>query len=254
MMILLRPMRAWRSAWTQWMLLSFVVMLSCTLVDGIPSPSKFEKLDWNQETGLLTPNGRRLEADPLKSPHSTFHRCRDGGEAYSASYLIHKEHLIHQPTGHHLKWVNCEMASFIMMNPRGHPQKYINGSVLQSVDILDFSVIHLSTFERLLHRWRWHNKDVDRERSNLTAIYDAANYLKSYALRLMKHHQELVHPAMNRTVVIMPFLLGDMGAGHSNLVNRQSYLAACFWSFRAMYPYVTVAVKSKADEAWVRYD
>jgi len=46
--------------------------------------------------------------------------------------------------------VNCEMASFIHMkdsrnfikNPQG------KGMIIQSLDVLDFSVIHLSTYER----------------------------------------------------------------------------------------------------------
>ena len=37
--------------------------------------------------------------------------CYDSGEAYSASYLISKEHLLHQFTNQNLSWVNCEMVS-----------------------------------------------------------------------------------------------------------------------------------------------
>ena len=66
------------------------------------------------------------------------------GEAYSASYLITKEHLLEQFTGYNLTWVNCEMGSFIMMNQRADPKKdWVNGSVVMSLDVLDFSVIHL---------------------------------------------------------------------------------------------------------------
>ena len=42
------------------------------------------------------------------------------------------------------------MASFIMMSPR----KPTNGTILQSLDVLDFSVVHLSAYERLKRRWR----------------------------------------------------------------------------------------------------
>lgn len=224
---------------------------------GVLQPVDLVDYDENQLTFSSSSSStnfhRRLEPDPLKSAHSTLHRCRDAGEAYSASYLIHKEHLIHQHTGYHLKWVNCEMASFIMMNARVHHLKNGNGSVLQSVDVLDFSVIHLSTFERLLHRWRWHNKMVDKDKQNLTAIHEAAHYLGQHTTKMHKMNIGLRHEAMNRTVVIMPFLLSDMGAGHSNLINRQAYLAACVWSFYEYYPYVTVAVKSQRDYDYVRY-
>ncbi|RYH05964.1 hypothetical protein EON65_43475 [archaeon] len=121
---------------------------------------------------------RLIEADPLKATDSLLHRCRDAGEAYAAAYLIHKEHLIHHKTEYHLKWVNCEMASFIMMHARAHPHRAINGSVLQTVDVLDFSVIHLSTYERLLNRWRWKNKIVDADRNNLQPVVSAAKILQ----------------------------------------------------------------------------
>ena len=37
-------------------------------------------------------------------------------------------------------------------------------------------------------------------------------------------------------VVIMPFLGGAMGAGHSELGNRFEYLKACFWCVRPPLP------------------
>jgi hypothetical protein len=68
------------------------------------------------------------------------HKCRDTGEAYSASYLITKEHIANQFTAYNLTWVNCEMGSFIMMNGRADPKRNVNGSITQSLDVLDFSV------------------------------------------------------------------------------------------------------------------
>ena len=99
--------------------------------------------------------GRRLTAvTPLpiglknqskeESAYLKLHKCRDVGEAYSASYLITKEHLLYQFTGYNLTWVNCEMGSFIMMNQRAQPDRNVNGSVTQTLDVLDFSIIHLS--------------------------------------------------------------------------------------------------------------
>ena len=43
------------------------------------------------------------------------HRCKDTGEGYAAAYLTTREHLLYQFTGYNLSWVNCEMASFIML-------------------------------------------------------------------------------------------------------------------------------------------
>ena len=69
--------------------------------------SKFEELvetfnDRNHRSLADTPlglvNQSREEESYLK-----FHKCRDAGEAYSASYLITKEHLINQFTGTKLR-------------------------------------------------------------------------------------------------------------------------------------------------------
>lgn len=59
-------------------------------------------------------------------------------------------------------------------------------------------------------------------------------------------------PEFNRTVVIMPFLGMDMGAGHSELSNRFHYLSACFWSFYVHYPHIVAVVKSKTDYFFAR--
>ena len=91
---------------------------------------------------------RRYLRSKKLEPKLQVQKCREGGEAYSASYLISKEHLLYQFTDYNLSWVNCEMASFIMMRRFGP----INGSITQSVDILDLSVIHLSPYERLQKR------------------------------------------------------------------------------------------------------
>ncbi len=103
-------------------------------VDTLPLP-----------TGLK--NQSKEESNYLK-----LHKCQDVGEAYSASYLITKEHLLNQFTGYNLTWVNCEMGSFIMMNQRARPERDVNGSVTQTLDVLDFSIIHLSWYERLQKR------------------------------------------------------------------------------------------------------
>lgn len=178
---------------------------------------------------------------------SKLHRCRDAGEAYSASYLITREHLLEQFTDYNLTWVNCEMGSFIFMNGRANPTKDVNGSLMQSIDVLDFSVIHLSTYERLLKRWRYSIKSDDANKGNIDPVRRSAELLRKRALQLREPGMPVRHDKFNRTVVIMPFLGTDMGAGHSKLSNRFQYLAACFWSFYADYPYIVVAVKSDKD-------
>ena len=185
------------------------------------------------------------------------HKCKDSGEVYSASYLIHKEHLLHQHTAYNLSWVNCEMGSFIMMNQRADPRRNVNGSLIQSLDVLDFSVVHLSAFERLQRRWAKTIGDAKMKTGSIDPIVKATELLKDRALELRRlAHDAAQQPTsfseLNRTIAIMPFLGSDMGAGHSKLSNRLVYLQACFWSIYVAIPHVVAAVKSTKDEGFAR--
>ena len=87
-----------------------------------------------------------------ESEYLSFHICMGGGEAYGASYLITKQHLLLQFTDLPLNWVNCELASFMMMTPKRSLKSNHTGQIIQSLDVLDFSAIHLSAYERLTRR------------------------------------------------------------------------------------------------------
>jgi len=68
------------------------------------------------DSGL--PEGLVWQTEEEKN-YLKLHKCRDGGEAYSAAYLTSKEHVLLQHTAFNLSMVNCEMGSFIMMySPR----------------------------------------------------------------------------------------------------------------------------------------
>ncbi len=219
----------------------------------IPVFSESTEITGKNTLKSVLPVGRELGGKSLHPDYVLFQKCRDSGEAYSASYLITREHLEYQFTDYNLTWVNCEMGSFIMMNGRANPDRNINGSLLQSVDLLDFSVVHLSTYERLLRRWAASVRtDPGAKAGNVDPIVASAKMLKERALTLRNPALPAAHPAYNRTVVIMPFLGSDMGAGHSKLSNRLQYLSACFWSFYAVYPYVVAAVKHEKDREFAR--
>eukprot|EP01034_Spumella_vulgaris_P026815 gene26815-33456_t len=139
------------------------------------------------------------------------------------------------------------------MNGKANPDRDVNGSMLQSVDVLDFSVVHLSTYERLLRRWgKSVASDPAAKAGNIDPIIQSATILRDRAKTLRDPLTPIVHPAYNRTVVVMPFLGSDMGAGHSKLSNRLQYLSACFWSFYAVYPHVVAAVKNEKDRDFAR--
>lgn len=235
--------------------------------DGISDMLMSNVFTMNGEMGYRSSRQLRAKKDDVgviaaldKAAHSQvdydytlqLHKCRDSGEAYSAAYLISKEHLIHQFTDYNLTWVNCEMGSFIMMNKRSNPERNANGTLLQSLDVLDFSVIHLSAYERLQLRWARSSQVIKNDRNNLSAVITAASILRENTLKMRSLSSHLVNPAYEKTVVVMPFLGSDMGAGHSKLSNRQSYIAACFWSFHEHYSHIVAMVKSPKDRDFIR--
>lgn len=175
-----------------------------------------------------------------------------------------------------------------MMAPRADPNKNVNGSVTQTLDVLDFSMLHLSWYERLQrrHARNLQNKlKIDRKDkvrmdtlSDISAVEATVKVLKVRALQLRNPNLALTVPELNRTIAIMPFLGSDMGAGHSNLNNRYEiqlngnpmpqlsssdfsnnvpkrlvYLHACFWSVYAEIPHVVIAVKNSNDAHYAMY-
>eukprot|EP01041_Mallomonas_annulata_P005181 gene5181-10360_t len=163
---------------------------------------------------------RRLMEKPLGLKYQTheeaeylkLHKCKDHGEVYSASYLISKKHIMEHYIDYNLSTCNTEMASWMIMDTTMDPANDKAGTLIQSLDALDFSVIHLSAFERLQRRHSRTSKDS------------------------------------LQTVVVMPWLGSEVGAGNSHVNNRLEYLKACFYSFYIEFPHVVVVVKSKKDE------
>lgn len=82
---------------------------------------------------------------------SKFHKCVDLGEAYSASYLTSKEHLMQINIHRNYSHVSCEMASTIMLATAKRKnvkrlKTFINdpnatGIAIMSIDVLDYSVV-----------------------------------------------------------------------------------------------------------------
>ena len=174
-----------------------------------------------------------IAQSPEEKSYLKLHKCKDAGEVYSAAYLIHKTHLLEQFTDYNLTWVNCEMGSFIMMNQRADPNKNVNGSLTQSLDVFDFSVVHLSAYERLQRRWGGSIAKLPgvkkMNQGSIEEIAEVVRNLKRRALQRRQPGYPLPSPKVNRTIAIMPFLGSDNGAGHSKLGNRLVYLQACFW-------------------------
>jgi hypothetical protein len=150
------------------------------------------------------------------------------------------------------------MASFIHMKESNRFYKSPNhhGVVIQSLDVLDFSVIHLSAFERssLKHKhilWK-EEKDRRTQWSNIDEVIEAGKQLEVLNNPLKRSKERIIRYSKeaNETVVIMPFLGGAMGAGHSKLGNRFEYLKTCFWSLYEFFPYIVIAVTRQEDVDW----
>jgi hypothetical protein len=231
----------------------------------------------------------------LQSYHPLVQHCRDKGEAYGAAFLVRKDFFMStiekftlartrsmfgsdirdlyegelwlNRRQEMLKKSNVELATFSMMshvtdlllNETGNA--YQGGRLYQSIDVLDFSVLHLSTYERLLHRYSEH-KNVHMELENYSPIEEATEMLKAKGifrsqgrkrdLQGGKHRMSnAASPYFQRTVVVMPYLGYEKGEGNSKTIYRQRYLAACFWSFYAYYPFIVIAVTSAKDRDYI---
>eukprot|EP01032_Pedospumella_encystans_P009104 gene9104-10749_t len=198
-----------------------------------------------------------MQKGPWEKDNLKLHFCNSQFEAYSASYLTTKQHMLAVASeSFNLSWVNCEMASFIHMKASA---KFYNnpkeeGVIIQSLDVLDFSVIHLSAYERSSHKHRdklWKNrKDMIREWHNIDPVINAGKRLAYLNDPLVRNRSITYLPEAQRTVVVMPFLGGAMGAGHSKLNNRYEYLKTCFWSLYEYFPHIVAGVTRQEDVDW----
>lgn len=148
----------------------------------------------------------KFEVENLK-----LHLCNTVYEAYSGAFLTTRAHML-TVKDHNLTWVNCEMASFLHMkaglmsleNPRSE------GTIMQALDVLDFSVIHLSAYERSSKKHRksiWRTKaDIKTKWSQIDPVKIAADLLEGIVNPLKSGRNLTWSEDAKKTVVIMPFL------------------------------------------------
>ena len=87
-----------------------------------------------------------------ESSYPLLHKCVDLGEPYSAAYLTTREHLLLTNINRNLTRVACEMASTVMLSTAKRSKKKqlknflsnsnVAGIAIQSLDVLDYSVLH----------------------------------------------------------------------------------------------------------------
>ena len=159
--------------------------------------------------------------------------------------------------------VACEMASTIMLstakrkNTKAMREKLYNfrtnasaeGIAVMSLDVLDYSVIHLSAYERSNRKFIMRLKKLDDnfDENNIDIVKTAGRFIKQQDPSFQH-----VDPRAKQTVALMPFLGVNMGAGHSVLSNRYEYLKVCFWSVHQVFPHIVVGVLSQNDVDWLK--
>jgi hypothetical protein len=114
-----------------------------------------------------------------------------------------------------------------MMNAqKAYPSQNSHGTIIQTLDVLDFSSVDLSSLERLQrrHRLRLRASAGKQGIDPIQAVIDASALLRERALSKRTPYTHY----SNRTIVIIPFLGSDRPNGNSLLANRMHYLRACF--------------------------
>lgn len=151
---------------------------------------------------------------PSEVDHLKLHICNAVFEAYSGAWLTTKQHMLNVASeSYNLTWVNCEMASFIHMrdSKKISTDPFFEGMVIQSLDVLDFSVIHLSAFERSSRKYRkniWTTKeDQNSQWSKIEPVKEAARILEAKNNPKSPGAEKIIwSDEAKRTVAIMPFL------------------------------------------------
>lgn len=167
-----------------------------------------------------------LQRGVFETENLKLHLCNSVFEAYSGSYLTTKAHMLKVASeSFNLTWVNCEMASFIHMKDsrKFYSDPGGEGMVMQSLDVLDFSVIHLSAYERSSKKYKhriWSSKaDLKVAWTKIEPVREAGKILEAKNNPLKSGQNITWSDEARRTVVIMPFL----GEQAVNLTRRKIF-------------------------------
>lgn len=218
----------------------------------------------------------------FRSFHSTSYlqKCQDVNEAYSSSYLTTTSHLLTRNLQYPLNSVTPEKASYYLMAHNASVESHATGTALQTRDLLDFFVMHLSIYERLLKKAKNHLTEEIHKDYNLShynpelASSPSATFLSSSSLNVISpSNSALLTPVFHfiqqlensssflsssldssfskRTIVVMPFVGLKKGTGNSQIGNRFLYLKASFLSFYRFFPKIVLGVPSEKEKKFL---
>lgn len=163
--------------------------------------------------------------------------------------------------------LRCEDASFYffhhMFEVKHDPNPKWGMSPVQSIDLFDFSVIHLSTLERTQRHCLTPGgtrlvKAKQRAAFNAIASRDLQSLRKQFDLRnreLTRQRAEVFplnvkgsRRSFDRTLVVMPFLLTTVGESSTTLANKHHYYRLCFDSIFPIFKNIIGAVLNRQDQ------
>lgn len=190
-----------------------------------------------------------------------FHRCADEGEAFAGSWFITKKHFLSYNTTYDLAEANPELASFLVIETRRSRKAwYPIGALMQTLDVLDFSVIHLSAYERLYRKYQYDIEEAEVIAETRMTMMNAVRSLKVEAdkeralkngTRSFKNLYDSIFssPSSSESLAMLPWLGSIKGYGHSEISFRMRYLEACVWSIHPLIPHIVIGVASQHDRA-----
>ena len=184
------------------------------------------------------------------------YKCVDQGESYTAAYLASRATFLRRPaTLRDVNAPNLNMESASWWPMKGMKRGTV--STYKSIDAMDWSVSHLSMYERRLNMVHFPGgviKDalLADMTVQLTAQETALKAAWTNASTTGRHGDDPTWEARNGTVCVMPFYAGGMGSGHSLTSTRQLYLALSVYSVLRHFPSVVVVVGDAEDEEFVR--
>ena len=76
-----------------------------------------------------------------------------------------------------------------MVNQARKAKSGVNGGIVQSLDMLDFSIIHLSAYERLVKRHYSKLKKEEKSYSVVTVVGEAVRQMKKKSARSAEHYK-----------------------------------------------------------------
>lgn len=151
--------------------------------------------------------------------------------------------------------VTCEEASYFLFHKTQKKKTNMTSTwgdfPAQTIDLFDFSVLHLSVAERLLSRSPPLRSRVDTEITDtiakLGSIYNQKNSRSIRQMSGLTLTTASTRKLLDETLVIIPVILNRKAQGNSDVKYRRRYLELTIHSISPFFKHIVVAVVSQND-------